>query len=59
MSGAIGSNSGGYGIYVTNRRVFIIKNLRMDLTHPHGPGFSTFLKDELFGGVVDDTPKTI
>lgn len=59
FSGAIGSNVGGYGIYVTNRRLFIIKDAKKDVTHPRGPGFATFLKDEIFGGDIDVSGKSI
>ena len=59
IAGSIGANLGGYGVYVTDRRLFIIKNQEHVYGHPMGPKFSGFIKEELFGGTVDSRAKAI
>jgi PAS domain S-box-containing protein len=59
IAGAIGSTSGGYGVYATDQRVFIILNKNLDVTNPHGVQFGAFILDELFGTTVDTTPRSI
>ena len=59
LAGAIGSNVGGYGIYVTDKRLFIIKNQKHVFGHPMGPALGGFVREELFGGTVDEHAKTI
>ena len=59
LAGAIGTNVGGYGIYVTNRRVFILRNQKHVFGHPKGPAIGGFMYAELFGGAVDRNTRTI
>lgn len=59
IAGAIGSSTGGYGVYATDQRLFIIHNKNLDATNPHGVQFGTFILDELFGTTVDMTPWSI
>jgi PAS domain S-box-containing protein len=59
IAGAIGSSSGGYGVYATDQRFFIILNKDLDVNNPHGVQFGTFILDELFGTTVDTRPRTI
>ena len=59
-SGALGSASGGYGIYATSKRLFVIQN--PELNPESGKGgiqFSTFMMDELFGTSVDTKKKSV
>jgi PAS domain-containing protein len=59
IAGAIGSSTGGYGVYATDQRVFIILNKDLDVTRSDGVQFSTFIMDELFGTTVDTRPRSI
>ena len=59
IAGAIGSATGGYGVYATDQRLFIIHNPELDATKPDGLQFGTFIMDELFGTTVDIQPRTI
>jgi tetratricopeptide (TPR) repeat protein len=59
LAGAIGANVGGYGIYVTDKRLFIIKNQKHVFGHPKGPALGGFVREELFGGTIDENAKTI
>jgi PAS domain S-box-containing protein len=59
IAGAIGSSTGGYGIYATDKRVFVIRNPDLNAESPQGVQFGTFMMDELFGTTVDTRPKTI
>jgi hypothetical protein len=59
LAGAIGSNVGGYGIYATDKRLFIIKNQKHVFGHPKGPALGGFVREELFGGTVDESVKPI
>ncbi|HTY16084.1 MAG TPA: hypothetical protein VMC42_10315 [Methanoregulaceae archaeon] len=59
IAGSIGANMGGYGVYVTNRRLFIVKNQELVYGHPKGPGLGGFIKEELFGGTVAKGTGTI
>jgi CheY-like chemotaxis protein len=59
IAGAIGSSSGGYGVYATTRRLFIIRNPELDASSSQGVQFSTFLLDELFGNTVDTRQKSL
>ncbi len=59
IAGAIGSSTGGYGIYATDQRLFIIHNKDLDATRSDGVQFGTFILDELFGTTVDTHPRTI
>jgi tetratricopeptide (TPR) repeat protein len=53
------SEVGGYGIYLTEKRVFILKNQKHVFGHPKGPAMGGFIYAELFGGTVDNNIKTI
>lgn len=59
IAGAIGSSTGGYGVYVTSMRLFVIRNPEMDIDNPQGVQFGTFIMDELFGNSVDTRPRSI
>jgi hypothetical protein len=59
IAGAIGSTTGGYGVYATDQRVFIIHNKDLDATNPNGVQFGAFILDELFGTTVDTQPRSI
>jgi len=59
IAGAIGSTTGGYGVYATDQRLFIIHNKALDATNPNGVQFGTFILDELFGTTVDTTPRSL
>ncbi|HXX54935.1 MAG TPA: response regulator [Methanoregula sp.] len=59
IAGAIGSAPGGYGVYATDQRLFIIHNPELDPTKTGGVQFGTFILDELFGMTVDTRPFSI
>jgi CheY-like chemotaxis protein len=59
IAGAIGSSTGGYGVYATDQRVFVIRNPDLDAEKPQGVQFGTFIMDELFGMTVDTKQKSI
>ena len=59
IAGAIGSSTGGYGVYATDQRVFVIRNPDLDAEKSQGVQFGTFIMDELFGMTVDTRPKSI
>jgi PAS domain S-box-containing protein len=59
IAGAIGSSTGGFGVYATTRRLFIISNTDMNPEAGQGVKFGTFMMDELFGTTVDTRQKTI
>ena len=59
IAGALGSTTGGYGVYATDKRLFVIQNPDLDVTKPQGVQFSAFMMDELFGTTIDTHPKTI
>ena len=60
ISGAIGSAMGGFGIYATTQRLFIIRNPDLDISGPQaGVQFGTFIMDELFGTAADTRQKTL
>jgi PAS domain S-box-containing protein len=60
IAGAIGSSTGGYGVYATDQRVFVIRNPDLDAEKSEGGvQFSTFIMDELFGMSVDTKQKSI
>jgi PAS domain S-box-containing protein len=59
IAGAIGSSTGGYGVYATDQRVFVIRNPDLDAEKPQGVQFGTFIMDELFGMTVDTRQKSI
>ena len=59
IAGAIGSSTGGYGVYATDQRVFVIRNPDLNAENSDGVQFSTFIMDELFGMSVDTKQKSI
>ncbi len=59
IAGAIGSSTGGYGVYATDQRVFVIRNPDLDAEKSQGVQFGAFIMDELFGMTVDIREKSI
>jgi len=59
IAGSLGSTTGGYGVYFTDRRMFVIHNPNLDADHRSGLQFGDFILDGLFGTTVDTTPRTI
>ena len=59
LPGTIGSSAGGFGVYATTRRLFIIRNPDLDVTNSQRVQFGTFIMDELFGTVADTRQKTL
>jgi PAS domain S-box-containing protein len=59
IAGALGSSTGGYGVYATDQRIFIIHNRDLDATSPGGLQFGPFILDELFGTTVDIQSRSI
>lgn len=57
--GAIGANAGGYGIYATTTRVFVIYNPELDVANPYAVKFGTFIMSEFFGTLIDTSPRSI
>jgi PAS domain S-box-containing protein len=59
IAGAIGSSGGGYGVYATTQRLFVIRNPDQDISAPEGVQLGTFLMDELFGTATDMREKPL
>jgi PAS domain S-box-containing protein len=59
IAGALGSTTGGYGIYATDQRIFVIHNPELDATQTKQMQFGEFIIDELFGTTVDTNPRSI
>ena len=59
LAGAIGTNIGGYGIYATDKRLFVLKNQKHVFGHPKGPAIGGFVYAELFGRTMDSVKRTI
>ncbi len=59
LAGAVGTNVGGYGIYATDRRIFILKNQKHVFGYPEGPAIGGFVYAELFGRTMDHSKRTI
>jgi PAS domain S-box-containing protein len=59
IAGALGSTTGGYGIYATDQRIFVIHNPELDATQTKAMQFGEFIMDELFGTTVDTNPRSI
>jgi PAS domain S-box-containing protein len=59
IAGAIGSAVGGYGVYATNQRLFVIHNPYLDPTRNDSIQFGTFILGELFGTNVDTRPLSL
>ena len=60
-AGGSPSSGKGYGIYATNRRLFVIQNPDFDLSKPRGIQYEPFGLDDLFGtkATIDSRPRTI
>jgi PAS domain-containing protein len=60
-SGVISPSGQGYGIYATNRRLFVIQNPDFDLSRPRGIQYDPFGLDDLFGtrATIDNRPRAI
>jgi len=59
IAGALGSTTGGYGIYTTDQRIFVIHNPELDATQTEDMQFGEFIIEELFGTTVDTNPRSI
>lgn len=59
IAGAIGSSTGGYGIYATSRRLFVIRTPDPGAGGEQGVQFGTLMMDELFGTTVDTRQRSI
>jgi PAS domain S-box-containing protein len=59
IAGALGSTTGGYGIYTTDQRIFVIHNPELDATQTKDMQFGEFIIEELFGTTVDTNPRSI
>jgi PAS domain-containing protein len=59
IAGAIGSAVGGYGVYATNKRLFVIHNPYLDPTRNDSIQFGTFILSELSGTDVDTRPRSL
>lgn len=59
IAGALGSTTGGFGIYATDQRIFVIHNPELDATQTKQMQFGEFIIDELFGTTVDTNPRAI
>jgi len=59
IAGAIGSSTGGYGVYATSRRLFVTRNPDLGTEGTPGVQFGTLMMDELFGTTVDTRQKSI
>ena len=59
IAGALGSTTGGYGIYATDQRIFVIHNPELDAIQTKDMQFGEFIIDELFGTTVDTNPRSI
>ena len=59
FAGAIGSLGGGYGVYATTWRMFVIRIPELDANASKDLQFGTFLMDELFGTALDTRERTL
>ncbi|MDO9327000.1 MAG: PAS domain-containing protein, partial [Methanoregula sp.] len=59
IAGAIGSAVGGYGVYATNKRLFVIQNPTQDARRNDLVQYGSFVIDELFGTNIDIRPRSI
>ena len=60
-TGLVPSPQRGYGIYATNKRLFVIQNPDFISSNPTGIPYIPYVLDDLFGSraSIDDRPKTI
>jgi len=59
IAGAIGSTTGGFGVYATSKRLFVIRNPDLSPESAQGVGFGALMMDELFGTTVDSRQKPV
>jgi|GEM_PF-707650 len=59
IAGAIGSANGEYGVYFTDRRLFIVRNPDLESDRTKRLQFGDPILDELFGTTVDTVARTI
>jgi PAS domain S-box-containing protein len=59
IAGALGSSAGGFGVYATSTRLFVIRNPDLNPESGQGVQFGAFMMDELFGTTVDTRQKSI
>jgi len=59
LAGAIGSLGGGYGVYATTQRMFVIRIPELDANASKDLQFGTFIMDELFGTTADTRERTL
>lgn len=59
LAGALGSTTGGYGVYVTSSRLFVIHHPDLDASSGNGIQFGTFIISELFGTSPDTRPLAV
>lgn len=59
LAGAIGSTTGGYGVYATDKRLLVVHNPELDASRNEGVQFGEFMIEELFGTNVDMRPQSI
>jgi PAS domain S-box-containing protein len=59
IAGAIGTATGGYGVYATDKRLLVVHNPELDASRSDGVRFGEFLIEELFGTSVDNRPRSI
>jgi PAS domain S-box-containing protein len=59
IAGAIGSTTGGYGVYATDKRLLVVHNPELDASRNEGMQFGEFIVGELFGTTVDTNPRSI
>jgi PAS domain S-box-containing protein len=59
IAGALGSSTGGFGVYATSKRMFVIRNPDLNPESGQGVQFGAFMMDELFGTTVDTRQKSI
>lgn len=59
IAGAIGSTTGGYGVYATDKRLIVVHNPDLDASRNEGVQFGEFIVEELFGTNVDMRPRSI
>jgi PAS domain S-box-containing protein len=59
IAGALGSSTGGFGVYATSQRMFVIRNPDLNPESGQGVQFGAFMMDELFGTTVDTRQKSV
>jgi PAS domain S-box-containing protein len=59
IAGALGSATAGYGIYATDKRIFITRNPEPDAIRTREMPFGEFIIDKLFGTTVDTNPRSL